>query len=106
MEYSWIKARTEVIRTVAVYLGYSGRKKKPRADPFIAAVTVSEKMPGNDEDVHVEEQTPKISHREGLKAVETALRCFEQGMSVIDLLLLGHLRDEAEKRGVKYGRKK
>ncbi|GFW21612.1 hypothetical protein TNCV_4281271 [Trichonephila clavipes] len=40
-------------------------------------------MPENDEDVNVAVQTPKISHSEGLKAAETALQYFEQGMSVI-----------------------
>ncbi|GFX68758.1 hypothetical protein TNCV_4070021 [Trichonephila clavipes] len=42
---------------------------------IIAAATVKENMPENDEDVNVEDtvQTPKISHSEELKGVETAL---------------------------------
>lgn len=69
---------------------------------IIAAVIVNEQMPENDEDIDDEDitvQTPKISHSEGLKAVETALQYFEQqGASVMDLLFLRRLRDEAAKR--------
>ncbi|GFV81599.1 hypothetical protein TNCV_1702561 [Trichonephila clavipes] len=53
--------------------------------------TVNEKMPGNDEDIEVEEtvQTPNISHSERLRAVETTFQVFEQrGASVMDLLFL------------------
>ncbi|GFT66405.1 hypothetical protein TNCV_3208461 [Trichonephila clavipes] len=61
--------------------------------------SVNEKIPENAEDVNVEdtEQTPKISHIEGPKAVETSLRYFEQGASVMDLLFLRRLRDETAK---------
>ncbi|XP_023231971.1 jerky protein homolog-like [Centruroides sculpturatus] len=75
---------------------------------IIAAVTVNEKMLENNEDVDVEDSTvqaPKISHSEGLKAVETALQYFEQqGASVMDLLFLRRLRDEAAKRRVQCRR--
>ncbi|GFV70222.1 hypothetical protein TNCV_843411 [Trichonephila clavipes] len=67
---------------------------------IIAAVTYDEKMSENDEDVNFEDtvQTPKISHRGGLKAVETSLQYFElQDASVMDLLFLRHLLDEAAK---------
>ena len=74
---------------------------------IIAAVTVNEKMLKKDEDVDVEDSTvqaPKISHSEGLKAVETTLQYFEQqGASVLDLLFLRRLRDEAAKRRVQCG---
>ncbi|GFU73106.1 hypothetical protein TNCV_1353971 [Trichonephila clavipes] len=57
----------------------------------------------NDEDANFEEteQTPKTSHSERLKFVETALQYFEQQVvSVMDLLLLRRLRDEAAKCGM------
>ncbi|GFW50531.1 hypothetical protein TNCV_2888341 [Trichonephila clavipes] len=50
------------------------------------------------EDTH---QIPKLSHSEGLKAVETTLSYFEQqGASVMDLLFLRRLRDEAAKHSM------
>ncbi|GFT91451.1 hypothetical protein TNCV_4286061 [Trichonephila clavipes] len=55
-------------------------------------------MPENDEDVNVEDTKPtlKISHSEGIKAVETTLQYFaQQGASVMDLLFLRRLYDEA-----------
>ncbi|GFW99598.1 hypothetical protein TNCV_3418311 [Trichonephila clavipes] len=63
---------------------------------IIAVVTINEKMPENDEADTI--QTPDISQSEGLKAVEIALQYFEQGVSVMDLVFLRHLRDEAAKR--------
>ncbi|GFS47286.1 hypothetical protein TNCV_4862611 [Trichonephila clavipes] len=65
---------------------------------IIAVSTIIEKMPENNEDVNVEDtiQTPKISHNERLKAVETSLQYFEQqGASVMDLLSLRCPYDEA-----------
>ncbi|GFX73568.1 hypothetical protein TNCV_2342731 [Trichonephila clavipes] len=65
-------------------------RSPPRTDPF--------KMPESAEDVTVENtvQTPKISHSEGLKAVETALYYLEQqGASIMDFR---RHRDEAAKR--------
>ncbi|GFV27865.1 hypothetical protein TNCV_2347851 [Trichonephila clavipes] len=53
---------------------------------IIAVSTRKEKEPGSDEDVNAEDtvQNPKISHNEGLKAVETTFEYFEQqGASVI-----------------------
>ncbi|GFS49703.1 hypothetical protein TNCV_4344171 [Trichonephila clavipes] len=46
---------------------------------IIVAATVDEKMSENDEDINVEDtvQTPKISHNEGLKAVNPTLQYFE-----------------------------
>ncbi|GFT14435.1 hypothetical protein TNCV_4004111 [Trichonephila clavipes] len=46
---------------------------------IIAAVTFDVTLPENDEDVNFEDtlQTPKISHSEGLKAVEITLQYFE-----------------------------
>ncbi|GFX51971.1 hypothetical protein TNCV_3063881 [Trichonephila clavipes] len=69
-------------------------------------IRVNEKIPKKDEDVIVE-QIPKISHSVGLKAVEAALLYSEQqGVSVMNLLLLRRLRDKAEKRSrVQYRRK-
>ncbi|GFT93002.1 hypothetical protein TNCV_2500221 [Trichonephila clavipes] len=59
-------------------------------------------MPENGEDDNVEDivQIPKLSHSEGVKAVETILRYFEQGASIMDLPCLRHLREEASKRRV------
>ncbi|GFW31799.1 hypothetical protein TNCV_5039691 [Trichonephila clavipes] len=55
----------------------------------IAAVTVNKKMQDNDENVKVEDalQTPRISHSETLKIVDTALQYFQQqGALMMDLL--------------------
>ncbi|GFT70264.1 hypothetical protein TNCV_3457041 [Trichonephila clavipes] len=56
----------------------------------------------NDEDANVEDtvQTPQISRSE---VVRTALRQFEQGASLMDLLSLHPLRDELAKCRVQYG---
>ncbi|GFU61438.1 hypothetical protein TNCV_845581 [Trichonephila clavipes] len=77
-------------------------KKKP----LIAAATVNEKMPENDRSVNVEDtaQTPKISHSEGSKTIETAFKYFKQDASVKDLVFLRCLRDDAAKRRVQCGR--
>ncbi|GFV97121.1 hypothetical protein TNCV_3527061 [Trichonephila clavipes] len=67
---------------------------------IIVAVINNEKMPEND-DVNVEDtmQTPRISHNRRLKDVETSLQYFEQrGASVIGLMFLPRLRDEASKQ--------
>ncbi|GFR09827.1 jerky protein homolog-like [Trichonephila clavata] len=72
---------------------------------IIASVSVNDEISENDADIKVEDpvQTPKISHSEGLKAVETTLQYFEQqGASVMDLMFLRRLRDEAAKRTVQY----
>ncbi|GFW72193.1 hypothetical protein TNCV_702301 [Trichonephila clavipes] len=54
----------------------------------------------NNEDVNVEDtiKTPKISHSEGLKAIENNLHYFEQGASIIDFLLIRRPGEEAAKR--------
>ncbi|GFX33520.1 hypothetical protein TNCV_1931871 [Trichonephila clavipes] len=69
---------------------------------IITVVTIDERMVENYEDINVEEtvQTPKISHSEGLKAVEAILQYFEQGASVMDLRFLYH---KAAKHRVRYG---
>ncbi|GFU95777.1 hypothetical protein TNCV_3646591, partial [Trichonephila clavipes] len=73
---------------------------------IIGAVTVNEKIPDNDEDLNIEDsvQTPKISHSEGLKVIETAFQHFERHEpSVMDIVFLRRLRDEATKCRVLYG---
>ncbi|GFU95776.1 hypothetical protein TNCV_697781 [Trichonephila clavipes] len=65
------------------------------------------KIPDNDEDLNIEDsvQTPKISHSEGLKVIETAFQHFERHEpSVMDIVFLRRLRDEATKCRVLYGR--
>ncbi|GFU41457.1 hypothetical protein TNCV_4586051 [Trichonephila clavipes] len=73
---------------------------------IIVAVSLNEKIPGNDKGVKAVDtvKTPKRSHREELKAVETTLQYFEQGASVMYLLFFRRLRDEAAKRRGQYGR--
>ncbi|GFV75462.1 hypothetical protein TNCV_1483081 [Trichonephila clavipes] len=64
---------------------------------IIAAVAIKENMLEN-EDVNFEEtvKTSKTLHRKGLKAVKNAFQYFEpQGVSVMDLVFLRRLRDEA-----------
>ncbi|GFV52110.1 hypothetical protein TNCV_1093271 [Trichonephila clavipes] len=68
---------------------------------IIAAVTVNEKMPENDETVNIEDSacTSNTSHSKRLKAVESAFQYFrQQGALVMNLLFVRHLRDEAAKR--------
>ncbi|GFX76742.1 hypothetical protein TNCV_664491 [Trichonephila clavipes] len=70
---------------------------------IITAVTINEKMPENDEDVNAEDtiQPFKISHREGLKAIETHLQyLILQSAPVMDLMFLRRIREEAVKRRV------
>ncbi|GFX57966.1 hypothetical protein TNCV_3069331 [Trichonephila clavipes] len=96
-------------------------KNTPLADPvqndterdimsnaeIITAVTVDEKTLENEEDVNAKNivQIPKILHSERLKVVETVIQYFEQqGASVMDLLYLRRLREEAAKRRMQYGK--
>ncbi|GFT94019.1 hypothetical protein TNCV_3219491 [Trichonephila clavipes] len=46
--------------------------------------TVKEKMPKNEENVENTAETPKILHYGGPKAVDNALQCFEQDVSLMD----------------------